>query len=110
MERVVEQPLVRERMHAEEAAGALHVSWRSREETPRVAVRVPLRRVAGEDVWRVVHRVEADRQQDQIPPELPGKPLLQHTEVIRQTQAEVRQRARRIHEVDDDDLAAQLRE
>jgi hypothetical protein len=57
-----------------------------------------------------VDRVERHGQQHQIPSELPREALLKHAEVVREPQAEVRQRATGVNEIDRDHLPAQAGE
>ena len=87
-----------------------YVGDRPGEEMPSLRIGFPLRRVCGQRLRRVALRVERDRQQHDILAQLFRESLLQDAEVVRDPQAELRQRAARVDEVHDDHFAGQTRE
>lgn len=108
MEGVVHETFVRKEVHSEQATDLLHVGHRPSQEVPALGIGVPPAGVLRQDLWRVMDGVERDRQQDELASQPGLETPLQDAKVVGDSQAEIRQWATRVDEIDGHDLAAQL--
>ena len=110
LQRMRDQPFLGPVLNAERVADALDLRRIAGEEVPAGSAGALGRGVLREDLRRVVPRIEADRQEDEIAIHPRREPVAQRLEVLDHPRAVVRQRAARVDEGDGDDLALQRRQ
>src|SRR5262245_60949167 len=105
---MVHEPFVWKRLDAKHAAHALNVLLGAGQKMPDGAVCAPLFRVLGQNFGRVVNRIERDREQDEVFSQPLFESLLKSAEIIGEAEAEIRQRAVRVDEIQRDHRATQV--